>query len=849
LLEDLRSLLREEQEDTGKLRAGAVAAARGAELVDSIERRAGLAHPERIGPYEIVDVLGEGGMGVVYHGRQSEPIERDVAIKLIRAGLNSESVAARFEWERRSLARMSHPHIAKVFDAGASADGRPYVAMELVLGEPIAKFCDARALALRDRVRLFLRVCGAVHHAHERGVMHRDLKPSNILVRERDGIPDPVVIDFGIAKALHADPSTDAPVTLEEQRIGTPAYMSPEQLRGDHDEIDTRTDVYALGVILYELLTGRHPFEGEEGSLDELSRSRTTSAARPPSSHAAELDADAARRLGAPKSSLRRDLRGDLDTICLKCIRGEADRRYVSVAHLADDLKRYLEDRPILARSDSWWYRVSKMRKRHPVTAALSFAGVGFALMGVLFIAFHADRLATERDRANRNAEQADQIAGFLEGLFTEVDPTLGGAADLTAEELLNQGADRLRTELSDQPVVRGRLLGVVGRVYHSIGLFEPAESLIREGLASLGSSEGEHPVELAQLQLALGTVLHDQRRLEESEEVYRDAVANFRRAGGETEVEAELALALSYLATTIQSQGRLQEALPLLRESIAIGTRVHGEDHADVAWARGMLGQIQLRDGRYAEALVTLRGVLDSQRRIFDHDSIDTAHTLNNIGGIETYLEDFDGADRTLSEALEMYRRIYDRDHPAVARAMFNLGKVRIEQSRLEDADRLIRGAHEMNIALVGEAHYYSTISLSNIARVEAAKGNRELAERLHLRVMVLRDSLLGVDHPRSVAARQAYGEFLIEAGEAERAVAPLEEALNFEQARLRPGHPDLAMLRLLCAEAALSAGDRVRARELVAAARPVLLPLLDESHRERLRLDALAAELEDGS
>ncbi|MBK7673082.1 MAG: serine/threonine protein kinase [bacterium] len=335
--------------------------------------------PANIGPYRITGVLGEGGMGTVYRGEQDVPIRREVAVKVLRRGLDTGRILERFAWERRTLERMDHPHIARILDAGTAADGRPYVVLELIVGEPVTRWCESHALPTPARIDLMVAVCRAVQHAHDRGVLHRDLKPGNVMVREIDGRPVPCVIDFGIAKAL--DP-TDGMLTMTGLPIGTPAYMSPEQRAGDTARIDVRSDVYALGVILYELLAGARPFADAAATGD----------VPPPPSRRLRSDTTGARAIRA--------LRGDLDHICLMAIRHEPERRYASAGALADDLERYRQGRPVQASGDAWSYRLRKAARRHPVATAAAVAVTVFALSGAGFLVWHSDRLEHERARA-----------------------------------------------------------------------------------------------------------------------------------------------------------------------------------------------------------------------------------------------------------------------------------------------------------------------------------------------------------------------------------------------------------------------------------------------------------------
>jgi serine/threonine protein kinase len=366
---------------------------------------------EPVGPYRLVEVIGEGGMGVVYRAEQTVPIRREVALKLIRRGLDTDRIVARFDSERQALARMEHPSIARVLDAGASADGRPYFVMELVQGAPITEFCDRERLILRDRIKLAIAVCHAVQHAHQKGIIHRDLKPSNILVATHDGIHTPKVIDFGIAKAIE-DPLTDYTLlTRAGQFIGTPDYMSPEQAGALDVDVDTRTDVYALGVLLYELLSGRRPHQFERRTQDEVQavlrdqqpdRPSTSLNARRLLTRSAttidtELLAKIAERRRTTGDRLRRQLVGDLDNIVLKAMQKEPARRYGSIEQLADDLQRYLDGKPVLARPDTWTYRTSKFVRRHAV-------GVGVAAAAAIMLVTFAVVMAVQSARIAANA-------------------------------------------------------------------------------------------------------------------------------------------------------------------------------------------------------------------------------------------------------------------------------------------------------------------------------------------------------------------------------------------------------------------------------------------------------------
>ena len=784
--------------------------------------------PETIGPYRITGVLGEGGMGVVYRGRQEEPIVREVAVKVLRRGLDTERVLERFAWERRTLALMDHPHISRILDAGSAEDGRPYVVLELVDGEPITHWCREQGLSLDARLDLMIRVCRAVQHAHDRGVLHRDLKPSNVLVRQVDGAAVPSVIDFGIAKALE---STDLELTVAGQVVGTPAYMSPEQRSGDPSRVDVHSDVYALGVMLYELLTGTRPGDDD---------TPTGGGDTPRPSRAAKAGGDTA---GVP---WRRRLRGDLDCICLMAVRPEPERRYPSALALAEDLQRYREGRPVLASPDSLAYRLGKSARRHPVWVALAAAATIFAVAGVVFLGYHADRLQKERTRAleaeqlARQEEQAASgIAGFLEGLFTEIDPEQGAGGDVTARQLLDDGAVRLEVELADQPLVRGRLLRIMGQSRHSMALHEGALELLDRSLAAFAQVPDTLAVlaEIAQVLSLRGTVHYDLGRYAEAEADDRRALALSRRVGPSLSVFGMEVMA--DLATCLQAQSRLDEAITLMREAIGLGLGLGEEAEPGVAWARSNLGYLLYQEGDYAGARELFGQALAAQRRLFPGDNIELGSSLNNLGGIELTLGHLDVAEPLFSESLHMYRRIYGDTvgHPAIARAMNHLARIRLEHGDVAGAEALVEPAHAMNLEILGPDHVYTSMTMVGLAKVRQAQDRTAEAESLLVGAVAVRERALGDDHRRTREARAHWGRYLLDEGRVREAVAVLEPLLAAEADRLPDGHPRLNQLRVDLAIAALRLGRAAEARLLLAAALPHLEASLGPAHKDTRR------------
>ena len=426
-----------------------------------------------IGPYTLLGVLGEGGMGVVYRVCQSEPVAREAALKILKPGMDSRQIVARFEAERQALALMEHPSIATVYDAGLTEEGRPYFVMELVQGRPITEYCDERRFSVEARVRLFRRVCHAVQHAHGRGLIHRDLKPSNVLVSDRSGEPVPKVIDFGIARAVEPGPDAGTRLTREGLVLGTPAYMAPEQLLGE--AVDVRADVHALGVLLYELLCGALPFDDTAyrgiAVVGTLERDPPTPSTR--LTAVGDPGETAARRETDPRG-LRRALSGELDWIVARAMERDRDRRYETANALAMELDRYLADEPVRAGPPTVRYRARKFMARNRGGVAAGTAAVLALVAGTVAASVGMVRAREAEQEARTAQAEAEEVAGFLTDLFALSDPNEGGG-DVTARELLDRGAASVRTELADQPVLQGRMLLTMGRVYRNLQLLDEA--------------------------------------------------------------------------------------------------------------------------------------------------------------------------------------------------------------------------------------------------------------------------------------------------------------------------------------------------------------------------------------
>ena len=772
----------------------------------------------RVGPFRVEREIGRGGMGAVYLAeRDDAQFEQRVALKVVR-GLGADaSLVRRFREERRILARLEHRHIARLLDGGVTDDGTPWFAMEFIEGERIDRWCDARSLSIDARLRLFEATCEAVQYAHSQLVVHRDLKPSNIMVTATGELK---LLDFGVAKLLSAE---DTEVTLTMLGM-TPQYAAPEQVRGQ--PITTATDIYALGVLLYELLTGKRPYEVSQRSPAEVERIVCGVEPPRPSSAFEGVDGpERARLRAATPERLQRRLRGDLDTIVAKAMKKDPAERYTTVGALAEDLRRHLQHETISARPDSPLYQAAKFVRRHRGGVALATA----LALGIVVVMLREYRL---RGLAESEARTAHSVEQYLLTVFGTADPFLpqdSSAAGATARQLLDRGTARLDTALATEPQVRSRIRTALGRVYANLGLYDQSSRQLELALSEQRELNGDRNAAGAEILDELGLLRDRQGRIEEADSLLSMSLERYRSISGGTDsataatlehlsevrrernefssaealvrealsirraIHGDSALATSIsqqmLAEVLHDQGNDSAAAPLFRSALAIRERVVGRNHPLVAKTMFNLALTERRLGRIAQAESLYRQTLDVQRRTLGEDHPAVASTLNGLADmLHKAASRSDEAEALLRESLAINRRRLGEQHVEVSTNLGNLAAIVRERGDYLEAERLIRQALAIDEATFGPEHSYVAYDLNELATLLRMRGKPDSAAPIIRRVLATQRRLGGEGHRNTVAVKVSLGRALREDGKFTEAADVFREALT----HLKPDNPD---------------------------------------------------------
>jgi eukaryotic-like serine/threonine-protein kinase len=741
-----------------------------------------------IGPYKLIDVLGEGGMGVVYRAEQTVPVRRRVALKVLKPGMDTEQVIARFESERQALAVMDHPNIAKVLDSGVTRTERPYFVMELVHGTPITHYADTHRLSVEERLRLFIDVCGAVQHAHHKGVIHRDLKPANVLVAVQESGPAVKVIDFGIAKAVGLGLTERTLVTRAGQILGTPEYMSPEQAEMSGLDVDTRTDIYSLGVMLYELLVGVLPFDLAAKPDYVITHTLRERDVPRPSTRLTSLggmrDTVAQYRSTTPQN-LGRELRGDLDWIILKAMEKDRTRRYETARGLANDINRHLDNEPVLARPPSTRDRMMKFVRRNrtgvmagAVAMIALLAGAGAATAGFI----HA---RAEQRRAEQSAATAQQVMDFLVDLFEVSDPGEARGNTVTAREVLDRGAERIAIELAEQPAVQATLMRAMGSVYANLGLHAAAIPLLERAIAVGESSRAVDTAELVHALQRLAITYRRQGRTQEAEVTLRRALELTRGAGPAESLQ--FASVARTLATVYQVLGRYPEADTLLKEALATQERLLGPDHEDVGVTLANLSEVYLTQRRPAEAEPHLRRSIAIAQRQLGPDHPTMAGLQVNLGTLYAMLERYEDAQRAYTRAYPVLETTLGPEHPTVAGVLNNLGEVYWAVGEYDRAEAHLLRSLAIKERALGPDHLSLASTLKALGNVRRDQSQFAEAEPLYRRALDLSYRTLDPSDPRVREIEDAYAELLRLTGRGEAADSSEGGAAGIRAARSR--------------------------------------------------------------
>ncbi len=718
------------------------------EAFEEPEPRGVPAPPEQVGPWRVLREIGRGGMGVVYLAeRATGDFEQRVALKLLKRGLDTDEIVARFARERKILARLEHPAIARLIDGGVSDDGRPYLTMEYVEGVPITEYCARERLELRDTLLLFRRVCEAVHLAHRKLVAHRDLKPSNILVTA-DG--ELKLLDFGIAKLLGGEEDEDAQTLTRLRGPMTPAYAAPEQLRGE--PTSTATDVYALGMILFELLVGRPPRRAPPAGRHEARAEEPYDSEPLRPSEGLRMD-DGRARNDVPddsSASVRRRVAGDLDAIVATALRSEPDRRYPSAEALAEDLRRYLADEPVWARPDGAAYRARKFVRRHRI-------GVSAAALLLAVLTAAVAMIYSQSQARAQEARKAEEVKEFVLGLFAAADPAVARGEEVTARQLVDAGAQRVSQELAQQPAVRAEMETVLGELYRMLGASNQALSLLDRAIASYETAAGNVDAGLANALRAKGATLSDQGELEEAEALLRKAVAIHRRALGPADLE--VAEDLDWLGLVLRQQGAFEDSEAALRDSLGIRQSALGDDHEKVAASLNNLAVLRRERGAYGEAEALYRRALDIRLATLGKVHTDTADTLNNLAALLYFQGRWAEARERFTEVAAIYTHLYGESHPRAVMAQNNIAAVALALGLNEEAERRFEAVLAAWRASGGESHPNALLSRSNLALIEAEVGDIRAAEAVFRELVASAQETLGDKHPVTalLAARLA--------------------------------------------------------------------------------------------
>ena len=759
-----------------------------------------------VGRYKLLERIGEGGFGVVYMAEQQHPVRRKVALKVIKPGVDTRQVVARFEAERQALALMEHENIARVLDGGATDSGRPYFVMELVYGVPITEYSDRAELSTRERLELFVQVCRAVQHAHSKGVIHRDLKPTNVLVTLHEGVAVPKVIDFGVAKATGQQLTDKTLFTNFQQMLGTPLYMSPEQAELTGVDVDTRSDVYSLGVLLYELLTGTTPLDSDrlkKAAFDEVRRIiREEDPPRPSTrlSTMGELARTVSSRRKSDPRQLGRLVRGELDWIVMKALEKERARRYDTAIGLARDVERYLVDEPVQACSPSATYRLRKFVRRNKakvaaagVVLAALVAGIAGTTWGMIRASERAEGERRAREETQKRLTQVENATEILASVFQDLDPVGAEREGVTLLDLLSrrlsQAARQVEGEAVGDPLVVARIQHALGASLFELSRPEQAEDLLVDANATRQRILGPNHLETAATMYRLAVLYRQQDRLREAEQLLKDVVAvRTAQLGAE---HSDTLDSRQELAAVYQSQCRYRVAEALFKELIAVRTARFGAHDPDTLATQHRLANLYTAQGNFALSETLHKELLAVRTARFGADNLGTVATKVGLGSLYRAQGKFELAEALFSEALAVRTSKRGPRHHDTLQVRDHLATLYLWRGNFDRAEAMYKDVLEARVATRGANHPETLVTKYNLATLHRWRGKLEAAESLYKEVLSAYADTIGADHPSALAIRHDLATICLQRGDDVRAELLFKEVVAGWTAQLGPDHP----------------------------------------------------------
>jgi serine/threonine protein kinase len=796
--------------------------------------------PQRIGQYRISRIIGEGGMGVVYRAEQENP-RRTVALKVIRPGIESRETLKRFQYEGQVLAWLQHPGIAQIYEAGTADTGlgpQPFFAMEYIEGQGLTRYAEERRLGIHERLELMTKVCDAVHHAHQKGVIHRDLKPGNILVNASG---QPKILDFGVARATDSDIKATTLQTAVGQLVGTIAYMSPEQVAGDPRALDTRADVYALGVICYELLTGRVPIDVARKTLPQAARAIV------------EEEPTALR-------SLNKIFDSDVEAIVAKAIEKSKTRRYQSASDLAEDIRRYLRNQPVSARPITTLYQLRKFASRNKpmmLAGAATFLALVIGIVGTTSQAIRATReknraqeaelIAEQRQHeAERQAAIAQAVNDFLNrGLLAAASPDREPDRDVTVRQTLDRASKNIEGKFKDEPLVEAAIRSTLGDTYTTLGLYPAASIHFERALALRREALGEDAPETLTTMNHLATLYIDQSRYDEAETMLVKTLEGRRRLLGEDHVQT--LASMNNLAMLYSRQGRHKEEEALSLQVLENSRRIGGEENGSALIAMGSLAELYAARGRYEEAEKLFRSAIDGHTRLKGQDHPATLTNMSNLAKMYSAQGRYEEAESLCNSTLEIRRRVLGEDHPKTLTSMEALAVLYWRQNRYEEAEPLFVKILEAKQRILGKEHPNTLVTMNNLAIQYTKQGLRDKAEDLHKQTLELRRRVLGEQHPQTITSVSNLAEIYLEDGRYEEAEPLYRKALAQRRSLLGETHEQTGVLLRGLVRTLTKLEHFEEAESLALESHQRLNDALGADHLQTLKIAAVLADLYD--